>query len=681
MLLKRPIRPSRLPVARLPRTCGRRFLRSSPATFAGKPPRDWMKQFAEENKRRFKESRWSKEDREEVIFATRRPLEPLNHESRLDTPKQIAEGGNKLSLHEMTLNELVEVSALVQKRIERLSQPSSGESTREEAKRFTEEYFEGRDEESRGSQEMRKEKMERDPDRRRTWTIPNEDSNVQEEDNVKAAEKTAEPRGTQKMLAEMTDWSPKRPRSRSVYNEDFNQQGEDLFKAAEKRVEEMLARVKLPSPATRPLFESECAPRQGPGHDELASRLSGSRIHSQREVPNETPLSSTRHQNATSPESVTPQALKTHDQHSHPLGSSPATFESGSTEGKLSSPETSAQERPSSMNGGQHLPEGTYLRFERPILDRERTEKATEWLKDMLRKAGKLDEAPPRSQHWSIPQNFEPPQKIEPLVFSRAEEAWVKSEIAMSLDSNQHKLKFGDVLPVVQWNLRMFGPSQYIPARSTAAMDLLGEIFGWKPTSMAVTLHEVNPQTLQSIMSHPWVRRNFLVGFDDKSYIFNDRFPAEVGLDDLPSVLLVTADLRTDNWISRRLGQSHRVLSVDLPIQGQHEQQDRRDLLRLCAARLERVVLGNRWTAYDQDRENERKTKMENDINDFMTTGHSPEDNVVSTVMARDLTFRHLDGSRSRQYRHKYRWWNNGAMKTREARVVDFWSTANSNTG
>ncbi|KAK8172602.1 hypothetical protein BKA80DRAFT_340267 [Phyllosticta citrichinensis] len=69
---------------------------------------------------------------------------------------------------------------------------------------------------------------------------------------------------------------------------------------------------------------------------------------------------------------------------------------------------------------------------------------------------------------------------------------------------------------------------------------------------------------------------------------------------------------------------------------------------------------------------------MENDINDFMTTGHSPEDNVVSTVMARDLTFRHLDGSRSRQYRHKYRWWNNGAMKTREARVVDFWSTVTS---
>ncbi|KAK7523316.1 hypothetical protein IWZ03DRAFT_1162 [Phyllosticta citriasiana] len=277
---------------------------------------------------------------------------------------------------------------------------------------------------------------------------------------------------------------------------------------------------------------------------------------------------------------------------------------------------------------------------------------------------------------------FEGPQKVQPMVFSKVKKAWVKSAETTLTKTRRPNLRrnldFEAPLRVVQWNLRMFGPSGFIPTRSTHAITLLSYIFGstTEGLHMAIVLHEVGPQTMKSILGNDWVRKNFRVGYDVESEVFNDAQDMEELRDseDLPSVILVSLNLCTDNWMSRRIGGKHRALSVDLPLAGGRGQRDGRDLLRLCAARLERGVLGASWTDQRQRREDELKTRMENDINEFMTTGYKPEDNVAGTVMARDLTFRQLTDFRWNQYRLKYNWQNNELGRARSGRLVNFWN-------
>ncbi|KAK8187884.1 hypothetical protein IWZ00DRAFT_345390 [Phyllosticta capitalensis] len=273
-------------------------------------------------------------------------------------------------------------------------------------------------------------------------------------------------------------------------------------------------------------------------------------------------------------------------------------------------------------------------------------------------------------------QLFDEPQEIQPLVFSHSENQWVDSK---NQPADRRSLKYRERLPLVQWNLRMFGPRQYIGSRSTAAIDLLEGIFANSPDSMAIALHEVCLETLQCILSHPWIRRKFTVGYDPNAVIFKDS-PDLRGLrNSLPSVLMVSRELWTENWMGKRIRGLHRALSVDLPVRDQHAGQNQRNVFRICAARMERNLQKDSTDPLAEEcSELDRRAKQP--LEDFMYIGHKHQDNVISSVMARDLTLNDCPATR-KMYRAKYKWQNKSSKDKKPVREsenvhrrVDWWT-------
>ncbi|KAK8224974.1 hypothetical protein BKA81DRAFT_376050 [Phyllosticta paracitricarpa] len=169
------------------------------------------------------------------------------------------------------------------------------------------------------------------------------------------------------------------------------------------------------------------------------------------------------------------------------------------------------------------------------------------------------------AEHWQF--NDTKQLRIRPLVFSDTKSDWVYHENR----SDQHGLGVGTILPVVFWTLRFFGPEEYIATRSLAAMSLLRDIFGKKPRPMAIMLQDVDPEILKSILEHEWVRRNFAVGFDHTPIKFDGWGHVYTPVS---SVMMVSKQLRTANWILTRYGQFIRGTKAFEGRPQQHQEMD-----------------------------------------------------------------------------------------------------------
>ncbi|KAI1194797.1 Endonuclease/exonuclease/phosphatase [Nemania serpens] len=93
------------------------------------------------------------------------------------------------------------------------------------------------------------------------------------------------------------------------------------------------------------------------------------------------------------------------------------------------------------------------------------------------------------------------PQVLLPRVYNHDSSTWVAA------GHETQALGRGCVLKVVSWNLECFGPDP--AARASAALVYLEHTFGKAPTDLVVMLQEICPESLQAILEHAWVQRNF----------------------------------------------------------------------------------------------------------------------------------------------------------------------------
>ncbi|KAK8242929.1 hypothetical protein IWZ00DRAFT_346189 [Phyllosticta capitalensis] len=277
------------------------------------------------------------------------------------------------------------------------------------------------------------------------------------------------------------------------------------------------------------------------------------------------------------------------------------------------------------------------------------------------------------------------PRRIQPWSFSAAELDWVQS----GDHADQHGIEIGTTLPVVLWSLKYFGPQNLDAARTSAAMSLLGEIFGERPRPMAIMLNDVSPWVLHTILEHEWVRQNFQVGFDetpvqpcDLEFVYFPKYPLPK-----PFVMMVSSCLRTELWMLME-----DVLSVDLPVGCQDGRQNEKGLLRLGMARLsfEREISKRRFarlkglrgrinrerlrTDFEKFMESNGPKAQKNklrDIQNYMRTGLRPGNRVIASVLGSEMM-------ESEAGRNAYRWTKTGAAalpretQERKGRLVQF---------
>ncbi|KAH6631505.1 Endonuclease/exonuclease/phosphatase [Chaetomium tenue] len=110
-----------------------------------------------------------------------------------------------------------------------------------------------------------------------------------------------------------------------------------------------------------------------------------------------------------------------------------------------------------------------------------------------------------RAPPSAIQQREALPQRCLPHVYRQESSRWVLAKFA---DGGQ-TLRHETILKVVCWNLDAFSPDPR--ARGSAAMSYLGRMFGDVPGCLVLMLQEVCPESLQAILEHPWVQRNFIV--------------------------------------------------------------------------------------------------------------------------------------------------------------------------
>ncbi|KAI8944995.1 Endonuclease/exonuclease/phosphatase [Xylaria longipes] len=115
------------------------------------------------------------------------------------------------------------------------------------------------------------------------------------------------------------------------------------------------------------------------------------------------------------------------------------------------------------------------------------------------------------------------PQVLLPRIYNHDSSTWVAA------GHESQALGRGCVLKVVSWNLECFGPDP--AARASAALAYLKRTFGKAPEDLVVMLQEICPESLQVILEHAWVQRNFTLSNIDP--------PAPVIMDTLdPSFIM-----------------------------------------------------------------------------------------------------------------------------------------------
>jgi hypothetical protein len=100
------------------------------------------------------------------------------------------------------------------------------------------------------------------------------------------------------------------------------------------------------------------------------------------------------------------------------------------------------------------------------------------------------------------------PEHLVPHAYDPETSAWAPAGDTGNT-SNASALQPGTVVKLVAWNMHAAGPGPAI--RATEAMSYLERTFGGTPGHLVLMLQELRPASLQAILDHDWVRRNFVV--------------------------------------------------------------------------------------------------------------------------------------------------------------------------
>lgn len=133
----------------------------------------------------------------------------------------------------------------------------------------------------------------------------------------------------------------------------------------------------------------------------------------------------------------------------------------------------------------------------------------------------------------------------------------------------------GSLLRVVSWNIDFMAPGR--ASRASAAMAHLKEVFGDPPPPLVIMLQEVNSQSLAAILTHSWIRNNFVLS--------NVEAPQNYF-----TLMMVSPQVQAETWFRMpfpsRMGRD--ALVVDIPILSSgKEPKQTNNFVRLCTTHLE----------------------------------------------------------------------------------------------
>ena len=170
-----------------------------------------------------------------------------------------------------------------------------------------------------------------------------------------------------------------------------------------------------------------------------------------------------------------------------------------------------------------------------------------------------------------LPKTSSAPQLLIPSIYVPTTSSWRP----FKSDSKQGVFCQGSLLRVVSWNIDFMAPRR--ASRASAAMAHLKEVFGDSPPPLVIMLQEVHSQSLEAILSHSWIRNNFVLS--------NVEAPSRYF-----TLMMVSQQVQAETWFRMPLPSKMErdALVVDIPVlppgkEPKHTSQ----ILRLCTTHLE----------------------------------------------------------------------------------------------
>jgi tyrosyl-DNA phosphodiesterase 2 len=233
-----------------------------------------------------------------------------------------------------------------------------------------------------------------------------------------------------------------------------------------------------------------------------------------------------------------------------------------------------------------------------------------------------------RQRPTPIAQGSLRPQYLQPQFYCPTSPTWASTEKYI-----EHSLPHGSILKIVSWNIDWSAPD---PARRAgAALGHLQEVFGTVPGRLIVMLQEVCSESLQTILSNPWVRQNFtLTDLDAPKSVYDDisgdSFVMKVlhwGSAPYFSLMMVPKTLTVLDCFRVPLESSmgRDALFVDILVSAGGQMQSAKSI-RLCTTHLESLYGGQRHRA------NQLAT-----ISEFPQKPRAAESDVVAGLVGGDL--------------------------------------------
>ena len=170
-----------------------------------------------------------------------------------------------------------------------------------------------------------------------------------------------------------------------------------------------------------------------------------------------------------------------------------------------------------------------------------------------------------------LPKNCSAPQLLIPSICVPMTSSWRPFKPV----SEQGVFCQGSLLRVVSWNIDFMAPGR--ASRASAAMAHLKEVFGHPPPPLVIMLQEVHGQSLEAILSHSWIRDNFVLS--------NVEAPSRYF-----TLMMVSQQIQAETWfrmpLPSRMGRD--ALVVDIPVLPPgKEPKHTSKFLRLCTTHLE----------------------------------------------------------------------------------------------
>lgn len=170
-----------------------------------------------------------------------------------------------------------------------------------------------------------------------------------------------------------------------------------------------------------------------------------------------------------------------------------------------------------------------------------------------------------------LPKNCPTPQLLIPSIYVPMTSSWRPFKSV----SEQGVFCQGSLLRVVSWNIDFMAPGR--ASRASAAMAYLKEVFGDPPPPLVIMLQEVHSQSLEAIVSHSWIRNNFVLS--------NIEPPPRYF-----TLMMVSQQVQAESWfrmpLPSRMGRD--ALVVDIPVLPPGtELKHTSSFLRLCTTHLE----------------------------------------------------------------------------------------------